>query len=147
LKLTISDFSTHRCTETESYCFISKRNPREVIKQIIDNQEKAEKWDTCLDLGKDNKPEDYLGIARKCLDRELEKDQKLIDSRKENKRLKEENNKLKFFKGVYKVESIQLKEIVEKIKTKLSDRQYYLWVQKYDLIADLEEILATKEGD
>jgi len=55
--------------------------------------EKAEKWDSCLDLGKDKEPEDYLGIARKCLDRELEKDQKLIDSRKENKALKEKLKK------------------------------------------------------
>lgn len=33
------------------------------------------------------------------------------------------------------------REVLEKIKTKLSDRQYYLYVDKYDLIADLEEIL------
>ena len=37
-------------------------------------------------------------------------------------------------------EYLKLKSTLEKIKTKLNDRQYYLWVEKYDLIADIETI-------
>lgn len=33
---------------------------------------------------------------------------------------------------------------LEKIKNKLGDRSYYLWISKYDLIADIEDMIKEK---
>jgi len=40
----------------------------------------------------------------------------------------------------WKLKALEYKSTLDKIKTKLNDRQYYLWVEKYDLIADIETI-------
>jgi hypothetical protein len=47
IKLTDEDFSIHKCTDTEWYYFISQKNPKEVIKQILEDYQFYENYDSC----------------------------------------------------------------------------------------------------
>ena len=75
--------------------------------QILQDAEKAEKYDKAQELGHKQKPEDYLLIGQECLQRELEKDQKLIDARKKlrqkDEQLEEIRKPIQMSKNHYEV--------------------------------------------
>jgi len=49
MELKEDDFTLHQCTNQLSYIFLDNYNPHEMIKQILKNQENAEKYDKIID--------------------------------------------------------------------------------------------------
>ena len=72
--LTKDDFSIHDCTHEEAFCYISKKNPEMVIKQILKNQEDAKQYNYLKPWLKDNltgKQVKEIGILTDPLSRKI----------------------------------------------------------------------------